>query len=366
MTHRFIIAGGGTGGHIFPALAIADALRSLKPDSVFQFIGAKGKMEMEKIPQAGYAIVGLDIVGLDRKNWIKNLSLPIKLIRSFWQVRSIFHAFRPTAVIGVGGYSSYPVLRYAQSQGIPTFLHESNSYAGKSNQWLGKRATRIFTGMSGMEKFFPADRMIHTGNPVRPSIAATHTNRADALRSFGLDPAKRTLLVIGGSLGARSINQALNNGWQRLTEAGLQIIWQTGKSDTSLSVIPSDKSQCVIRLPFIQDMPMAYAVADIVVARAGAMSIAELQVVGKPAILVPFPLAAEDHQAVNAQQLVNAGAAILVRDAEAGSTLINRVLELNADASRCEKMSHQISGMAIRNADQRVASSILECLNKSN
>jgi UDP-N-acetylglucosamine--N-acetylmuramyl-(pentapeptide) pyrophosphoryl-undecaprenol N-acetylglucosamine transferase len=181
-----------------------------------------------------------------------------------------------------------------------------------------------------------------------------------------LDPAKRTLLVIGGSLGARSINQALNNGWQRLTEAGLQIIWQTGKSDTSLSVIPSDKSQCVIRLPFIQDMPMAYAVADIVVARAGAMSIAELQVVGKPAILVPFPLAAEDHQAVNAQQLVNAGAAILVRDAEAGSTLINRVLELNADASRCEKMSHQISGMAIRNADQRVASSILECLNKSN
>lgn len=366
MSHRFIIAGGGTGGHIFPALAIADALHSKLPDAIFQFVGAKGKMEMEKVPQAGYPIVGLDIVGLDRTNWMKNLSLPIKLIRSFWQVRSLFSSFRPTAVIGVGGYSSFPVLRYAQSKGIPTFLHESNSFAGKSNQWLGKRATRIFTGMPDMEKFFPAERMIHTGNPVRPSIASIGIDRTQARQAFGLDPEKRTLLVIGGSLGARSINQALNNGWPRLTDAGLQIIWQTGKSDSSLTAISSDYSQPVIRLPFIQDMSMAYAAADIVVARAGAMSIAELQVVGKPVILVPFPFAAEDHQTVNAQQLVNAGAAIMVKDAEAGSQLIDRVLELNADTDQCNKMSQQISRMAIRNADQRVADSILECLNKTN
>lgn len=366
MSHRYIIAGGGTGGHIFPALAIADALQSMSPDSVFQFIGAKGKMEMEKIPQAGYPIVGLDIVGLDRKNWIRNLALPLKLIRSFWQVRSVFHAFRPTAVIGVGGYSSFPVLRYAQSQGIPTFLHESNSYAGKSNQWLGKRATRIFTGMPGMDKFFPADRVIHTGNPVRPSIVSSATDRVAALQTLGLDPTKRTLLVIGGSLGARSINQALNAGWKRLTDAGMQIIWQTGKSDASLAAIPAEMNNNVIRLPFIQDMAVAYAAADLVVARAGAMSIAELQVVGKPAILVPFPFAAEDHQTVNAQQLVNAGAAMLVRDSDAGSQLIDRVLELNADLERCQKMSQQISGMAIRNADQCVATSILDCLNKSN
>lgn len=366
MSHRFIIAGGGTGGHIFPALAIADALRGLAPDSAFQFIGAKGKMEMEKIPQAGYPIVGLDIVGLDRKNWIRNLSLPIKLIRSFWQVRSVFQAFRPTAVIGVGGYSSFPVLRYAQSQGISTFLHESNSYAGKSNQWLGKRATRIFTGMPGMEKFFPADRVVHTGNPVRPSIVSATTDRVAALQTLGLDPTKRTLLVIGGSLGARSINQALNTGWKRLTDAGMQIIWQTGKSDASIATIPAEVNNCVIRLPFITDMAVAYAAADLVVARAGAMSIAELQVVGKPAILVPFPFAAEDHQTVNAQQLVNAGAAILIKDVDAGSQLIDRVLELNAHSEQCKKMSQQISGMAIRDADQRVATSILDCLNKSN
>jgi UDP-N-acetylglucosamine--N-acetylmuramyl-(pentapeptide) pyrophosphoryl-undecaprenol N-acetylglucosamine transferase len=365
MSHRFIIAGGGTGGHIFPALAIADALRSMAPDSEFQFIGARGKMEMEKIPQAGYAILGLDIVGLDRRHWWKNIMLPVKLMRSFWQVRSVFHSFRPSAVIGVGGYSSFPVLRYAQSKDIPTFLHESNSYAGKSNQWLGKRATRIFTGMTGMEKFFPADRVLHTGNPVRHSIVEKQVDRITAHKIFALDPTKRTLLVIGGSLGARSINQALQSGWQRLTQAGLQIIWQTGKTDAALFSIPGSSDPSLIQQPFIQDMSVAYAAADLVVARAGAMSIAELQVVGKPAILVPFPFAAEDHQTVNAQQLVDAGAAILVRDQEARTQLIDRVLELNADTDRCAAMRDRISAMAIRDADHRVAITILACLNKT-
>lgn len=366
MNQRFIIAGGGTGGHIFPALAIAQALRSMAPDSVFQFIGAKGKMEMEKIPQAGFVIAGLDIVGLDRKNLWKNLTLPVKLIRSFIQVRSIFTKFRPTAVIGVGGYSSFPVLRYAQAKGIPTFLHESNSFAGKSNQWLAKRATRIFTGMTGMEKFFPANRILHTGNPVRPSITNTNIDCVAARQFFGLDPKKRTLLVIGGSLGARSINQALAAGWQQLVQADLQIIWQTGQSTPSLPIFSEQNRAQVIHTPFIQAMEKAYAAADVVVARAGAMSIAELQVVGKPAILVPFPHAAEDHQTVNAKQLVDQGAAILIRDADAGTKLIDQILALNADLRRCENLSQQISKMAIRDADHRVANAILESMNKPN
>lgn len=364
MSNRFIIAGGGTGGHIFPALAIAEALRALEPSAVFHFVGAKGKMEMEKVPQAGFPITGLDIVGFDRNNLFKNLSLPFKLIKSFLQVRTLFKQFRPTAVIGVGGYSSYPVLRYAQSQRIPSFLHESNSYAGKSNQWLAKNATCVFTGMRSMEKFFPADRILFTGNPVRASITSALPQRASSIAAFGLDAAKRTLLVIGGSLGARSINQAMLQGMDRLVREGLQVIWQTGKAGELLPAIPESLVDSVRRLSFIQEMDKAYAAADIVVARAGAMSIAELQVVGKPAILVPYPLAAEDHQTVNAQQLVEEEAAILVPDAAAGQSLIDRVLELNADPARCMRMQERMSRMGIRDADRRIAQSIVETLKK--
>ncbi len=364
MNQRFIIAGGGTGGHIFPALAIAEALRVLEPSAVFHFVGAKGKMEMEKVPQAGFSITGLDIVGFDRSNLFKNLSLPYKLIKSFLQVRSLFRQFRPTAVIGVGGYSSYPVLRYAQSQRIPSFLHESNSYAGKSNQWLAKHATRVFTGMPNMEKFFPAERITFTGNPVRVTITLNAPDRASSIVSFGLDPAKRTLLVIGGSLGARSINQAILQGVDRLVHQGMQVIWQTGKAGESLPPIPESLAASVRRLSFIQEMEKAYAAADLVVTRAGAMSIAELQVVGKPAILVPYPFAAEDHQTANAQRLVNEEAAILVPDTEASASLIDRVLDLNADPARCLRMQARMSQMGIRDADRRIAQSILEILNK--
>lgn len=364
MSHRFIIAGGGTGGHIFPALAIAEAIRSLMPDAQFQFVGAKGKMEMEKIPQAGFSIEGLDIAGLDRKNPMKNLLLPFKLLRSFIQVRNIFLSFQPTAVIGVGGYSSYPVLRFAQAHQIPTFLHEANSFAGKSNQWLGKRATRVFTGMPDMEQFFPAHKIIFTGNPIRSVIGRTNIDRAAARSHFGLDANKPTLLVIGGSLGARSINEAMQAGYQELINKGMQIIWQTGLSGASLPVLSIATQVVVCRTSFIKEMDLAYAAADLVVARAGAMSIAELQVVGKPAILVPYPLAAEDHQTVNAMRLVNAQAAKLVRDADVKNELIRSVIELMSDELACKQMRVQMAGMGIKDADQRIATAILETLNQ--
>ena len=363
MNHRFIIAGGGTGGHIFPALAIAEAIRSMAPETSFQFVGANGKMEMEKVPQAGFAIEGLDIVGFDRKHFWKNITLPFKLFRSFIQVKQIFQAFRPTAVIGVGGYSSFPVLRYAQSKGIPTFLHESNSFAGKSNQWLGKRATRIFTGMPSMESFFPSDKITFTGNPVRASITQNIQDRTQALQAFGLDPHKKTVLVIGGSLGARSINQAIQQGYDRILQAGLQLIWQTGKSGSDLPALSMDAAGSVHRTVFIKEMELAYAAADIVVARAGAMSIAELQVVAKPVILVPFPLAAEDHQRVNAEQLVQTGAALMVVDADAKTQLIDKILELSSDEARCQQMRTKIGGMGIKDAAVRVATEILRTLN---
>jgi UDP-N-acetylglucosamine--N-acetylmuramyl-(pentapeptide) pyrophosphoryl-undecaprenol N-acetylglucosamine transferase len=360
MSLRFIIAGGGTGGHIFPALSIAEAIRKLEPTALFRFVGATGKMEMEKVPQAGFEIEGLDIVGFDRNNLFKNITLPIKLLRSFLQVRSIFRRFRPTAVIGVGGYSSYPVLRYAQSQQIPTFLHEANSYAGKSNQWLAKRATQIFVGMHGMEKFFPAGKMVFTGNPVRTNILQPSIERAEALQFFGLHPDKPTVLVIGGSLGARSINEALQTGWEKLVGAGIQVIWQTGRSGSSLHPIPDWALGMIHRTVFIQEMDKAYAAADLVVSRSGAMSVAELEVVGKASILVPYPLAAEDHQTANATQLVEAGAALLVRDAAVGSELIDRVMELVRDEPRRRQMGERSYQRGVRDADRRIASAILE------
>ena len=228
---KIIIAGGGTGGHIFPALAIANALKKREPSADILFVGAKGKMEMEKVPQAGYRIEGLDIAGFNRSSLIKNIGLPFKLLRSFSQVRSILNRFAPEAVIGVGGYSSLPVLRYAQAKGIPTFIHESNSFAGKSNILLGKKATRVFVATDGMEKFFPAAKIVVTGNPVRPAIVdAGAIDRKAAVRFFGLEEQKRTVLAVGGSLGARSINEALAKGLDRLEKAGLQLIWQTGKT----------------------------------------------------------------------------------------------------------------------------------------
>jgi UDP-N-acetylglucosamine--N-acetylmuramyl-(pentapeptide) pyrophosphoryl-undecaprenol N-acetylglucosamine transferase len=362
---KIIIAGGGTGGHIFPALAIANALKKREPSADILFVGAKGKMEMEKVPQAGYRIEGLDIAGFNRSSLIKNIGLPFKLLRSFSQVRSILNRFAPEAVIGVGGYSSFPVLRYAQAKGIPTFIHESNSFAGKSNILLGKKATRVFVATDGMEKFFPAAKIVVTGNPVRPAIVdAGAIDRKAAVRFFGLEEQKRTVLAVGGSLGARSINEALAKGLDRLEKAGLQLIWQTGKTGADQWKSAAAQRSGIWVSEFISQMETAYAAADIVISRAGAMTIAELCVVKKPVVFVPYPFAAEDHQTVNAMNLVRRKAALMVKDSEAMERLVPAVLDLATDEQKQNELTRNIALTAVQDADERIAGEILKSIGK--
>lgn len=362
MGKRIIIAGGGTGGHIFPAIAIANALKKIDEGIEILFVGAKGRMEMEKVPQAGYRIEGLDIAGFNRSSLIKNIGLPFKLVKSFWQVRRIVRQFKPDAAIGVGGYSSFPVLRFAQAKGIKTFIHESNSFAGKSNIMLGKKATRVFTGTDGMEKFFPADRIVVTGNPVRASITASGVSRAEGIHFFSLEEAKRTLLVVGGSLGAKTINEAIDKGLEELLDAGIQLVWQTGKPYAGRARERTAGKTGVWANDFITQMEYAYAAADIVVARAGAMTVAELCVVKKPVLFVPYPFAAEDHQTVNAVQLVNKQAALMVRDSEAKEKLVSMVLELAKDTGKQQEMRNNISTLSVTDADSRIAAEILKLI----
>lgn len=362
MGKRVVIAGGGTGGHIFPAVAIANALKSMDSSIEILFIGAKGKMEMEKVPQAGYNIEGLDIAGFNRSSLIKNIGLPVKLIRSFLQVRSIFKRFRPDAAIGVGGYSSFPVLRFAQARGIKTFIHESNSFAGRSNIMLGKKATRVFTGSGDMEKFFPSGKIIFTGNPVRNAISDAAVSRSEGIRFFSLDEQKRTLLVVGGSLGAKSINEAIGRGLEKITAAGLQVIWQTGKPFAEKAKELAAGNPSVWAGDFITRMDCAYAAADVVVARSGAMTVAELCAARKPALFVPYPFAAEDHQTVNAMQLVKQNAALMVKDGEALQKLVFMAIELSMDNGKQEELKRNIAPLAITNADERIAEEILKLI----
>lgn len=362
MSKKIIIAGGGTGGHIFPAIAIANALQKKDPSIQILFIGAKGKMEMEKVPEAGYEIKGLDIAGLNRSSLIKNIALPFKLIKSFLQVKRIFRSFQPDAVVGVGGYSTFPVLRYAQSKSIPTFIHESNSFAGKANMLLGKKATKIFTATEGMEKFFPENKIIVTGNPVRRPIASMNVSRDEGIRFFSLSPGKLTVLVVGGSLGAKSINEAVIAHYNELLKAGLQLIWQTGNTLAREAAEIAVEHKDIWANPFIAEMQNAYAAADIIMARAGAMTVAEICVARKPVIFVPYPFAAEDHQTANAMQLVNKGAAWLVRDGEAKDTAIAKVIELSKDAATREYMSRTLAGLSVTDADDRIADEILKQL----
>ena len=360
---RFIIAGGGTGGHIFPAIAIANAIKKMMPDASFLFVGAKGKMEMEKVPQAGYEIVGLTIAGFNRSSLIKNIGLPIKLVQSFFQVARIIRDFCPDAVIGVGGYSSFPVLRYAQSKGIATFIHEANYFAGKSNQLLSKKSVKVFTGTTGMEKFFPAEKIIHTGNPVRTSIVQMSATKEEGISHFDLDPQKPVILVVGGSLGARSINQAVYNNIGLLEKHGLQLIWQTGKLFIDQARAAVSGMPHVYVSDFIAEMDLAYAAADMVISRSGAMSVAELCLVGKPVIFVPFPHAAEDHQTANAQQLVQQHAAWMIKDDKVNEELFPSLLRLQSDKATQETMKQEIKKMAIANADEVVAREILNSIN---
>lgn len=361
---RVIVAGGGTGGHIFPALAIAHAIKEMAPDTEFLFVGARGKMEMEKVPQAGYEIEGIDIAGFDRSSLIKNIGLPIKLLKSFFQVRSILNRFRPHAVIGVGGYSSFPVLRLAQLRGIDTFIHESNSFAGKSNILLGKKATRVFVAASGMEKFFPANKIQITGNPVRTAIVNSTVSREEGIKFFELDPTKKTVLVTGGSLGARGINEAIDAGLEQLLSNDIQLIWQTGKPYAATAAKRAEGKKGIWTNDFITRMEYAFAAADVVVSRSGAMAIAELCVVQKPVILVPFPFAAEDHQTANAKYLETQGAGKMITDTAAKTGLVPAVIELLGSTATQEQYKEQIGKLAVRDADKQVAKAILDLINK--
>ena len=361
---KIIIAGGGTGGHIFPAISVANALRRIDPAIEILFVGAKGKMEMEKVPEAGYNIKGLAIAGFNRSKIWKNLSLPFKLIRSFIQVRTIFKEFKPDAVFGVGGYSSFPVLKYAQSKGVATFIHEANSFAGRSNILLGKKADLVMVATEGMEKFFPADKIFISGNPVRFEIANSTVRKDEAMEFFGMKEGVPTLLVIGGSLGARSINAAIANGLNKLIASDIQVIWQTGKgnSDIVSDDIKRKKQVCVSE--FISKMHYAYTAADLVVSRAGAIALAEICAMKKPSVLVPYPHAAEDHQTVNASVLVNNAAAILVSDAKASDLLIDSIIELMADTEKCLSFGKAAGSLYIKDADMLIANRIIETLEK--
>ncbi|MDP4129357.1 MAG: undecaprenyldiphospho-muramoylpentapeptide beta-N-acetylglucosaminyltransferase [Bacteroidota bacterium] len=361
MSKRIIIAGGGTGGHIFPALAIANALKKKEPDIEILFVGAEGKMEMEKVPEAGYRIEGIDIAGFNRSSLIKNIGLPYKLIRSFFRVRRIFQAFRPDAAIGVGGYSTFPVLRYAQAKGIPTFIHESNSFAGKSNILLGKKATRIFTASDRMEKFFPVNRLMHTGNPVRTQIVGNNISRAEGLAFFGLDANHTTVLITGGSLGAKSINEAIDAGIPLLKKNQIQLIWQTGKTFAAKAAEHAAESRLIWASQFIAKMEYAYAAADMVVSRSGS-TLYELCAVKKPVIFVPYPHATEDHQTVNAQNLFNKQAALMIPDKEAKNKLVAALIDLAHNPAEQQLLKENIGRLAITDADEKIATEILKVI----
>lgn len=365
MGKKIIIAGGGTGGHIFPAIAIANALKKRDEDVSFLFVGAKGKMEMEKVPQAGYEIKGLDIAGFNRSSLTKNMGLPLKLLKSFLQVRRIIAEFKPDAVIGVGGYSSFPVLRYAQARGIQTFIHESNSFAGKSNIWLGRKATKIFVAGEGMNRFFPAEKIVITGNPIRKSIGeVSKITKEEAAKFFGLKAELKTILAVGGSLGARSINEAVASHIEALRKDNIQIVWQTGNSEVEKWRAAAEGATNVWVGPFINKMEYAYAAADVVISRSGAMAVAELCVVGKPVVFVPYPFAAEDHQTANAAALVQMGAAHVVKDDAAKEKLMSKVIEILKDEHEQEFLKHNIIKYAVWTADDKIAAEILNSINE--
>jgi UDP-N-acetylglucosamine--N-acetylmuramyl-(pentapeptide) pyrophosphoryl-undecaprenol N-acetylglucosamine transferase len=359
---NFIMAGGGTGGHIFPAIAIANAIKKMRPNANILFVGARGKMEMEKVPQAGYKIEGLDIAGFNRSSLIKNIGLPFKLLKSFLQVKSIFKQFKPDAVIGVGGYSSFPVLRYAQSQHIKSFIHESNSFAGKSNIILGKKATKIFVAIDGMEKFFPAAKISISGNPVRASITSNTVSREEAMHFFGLDPAKKTVLSVGGSLGAKGINEALDKNIEAFEKNDLQLIWQTGRPYALQAQERVAGKKNIWANDFIKQMEYAYAAADVIISRSGAMSVSEICVIKKPVVFVPFPYAAEDHQTVNAKKLVEKNAAMMVSDREATEKLVSTIIALAKDEQKQNELQQNISKLAVTDADDVIAKEILKAV----
>jgi len=359
---RVIISGGGTGGHIFPAIAIAKAIQRALPDTEVLFVGAEGKMEMEKVPQAGYKIIGLPIVGIQRKLTLKNLLVPFKVLQSMRKAKKIVQEFKPDIAIGVGGYASGPLLRAAANLGIPTFLQEQNSYPGITNKILAKKAHKICVAYDGLEQFFPKEKLVLTGNPIREEVTQLEGKKQSALQHFGLDASKKTVLVVGGSLGARTINQAIDTAKKGLSESGLQVLWQTGKNYTvDSSQLPSG----IHVHTFIREMDLAYAAADFIVSRAGAMSISELCLVGKPVILVPSPNVSEDHQTKNAMALVNKGAAVLVKDAEAIEKLPQAIQQLINDAQGSADLGKKILTLGKAGAADHIAKEAIAVATRS-
>lgn len=359
---RVIISGGGTGGHIFPAISIANAIKEQQPDAKIIFVGAKGRMEMQRVPEAGYAIFGLPVAGFDRKNLLKNFSVLIKLLRSQLKARKIIKQFRPDVAVGVGGYASGPLLKAAGMMGIPTLIQEQNSYAGVTNKLLAKNAKKICVAYDNMEAFFPADKIIMTGNPVRQDLVNTRITREEALRPFKLDPAKKTILILGGSLGARTINQCIIANLEVIRQSDVQFIWQTGKfyfEQAMEAVKAAGDIPNLHTTDFIKDMTSAYAAADLIISRAGAGSISEFCLLHKPVILVPSPNVAEDHQTKNALALVNKQAALYIKDVEAIEKLIPAALETIHNEKQLEELSENIAKLALPDSANIIAKEVI-------
>ncbi|WP_311415802.1 undecaprenyldiphospho-muramoylpentapeptide beta-N-acetylglucosaminyltransferase [Hoylesella shahii] len=364
---RIIISGGGTGGHIFPAVAIANALKAKRPDTEILFVGALGRMEMQRVPAAGYNIKGLPICGFNRKNLLKNFAVLFKLWKSQRIAKKIIKDFKPVVAVGVGGYASGPTLNQCASMGIPCLIQEQNSYAGVTNKLLAKKASKICVAYEGMERFFPKDKIVLTGNPVRQQLLDTQLTKAEALRTFGLEPSKKTILIVGGSLGARTINDSVMAHLDELQNSGVQVIWQTGKNYfENIKQQLAEKSPMPALKPtdFIADMGAAYRAADLVISRAGASSISEFCLIGKPVILVPSPNVAEDHQTKNAMALVNRQAAQFVSDAEAPQKLIPLALSTVKDDQILGQLSHNIKLMALRNSAEKIANEVFALAEK--
>ena len=360
-----LVSGGGTGGHIFPALSIANEIRRRYPEANILFVGAQGRMEMEKVPAAGYNIVGLPVSGFDRSHLLRNFKVLYRLFKSMKLAKKILKDFKPAIAIGVGGYASGPMLKEAQKQGIPTLLQEQNSYAGVTNKLLAAKADCICVAYEGMERFFPADKIVLTGNPVRRNLLECAASPEQARQAMGVDPNKKTVLIIGGSLGARTINHAIMDGLEKIGKAsGIQVIWQTGKlyDSETREALEASGVKNVIQMPFISNMDMAYRAADLVVSRAGASSISELQLLGKATILVPSPNVAEDHQTKNALALVNRDAAMMVSDADASSQLVDMMLATVTDSERIATLGENVSKMALHDAAERIVDEVAKII----
>jgi len=359
---RAIISGGGTGGHIFPALAIANEVKKRDPEAEILFVGAKGRMEMEKIPAAGYHVEGLWISGINRKKMWKNISFPFKLLSSLWKANRIIGKFKPDMVIGTGGFASGPILYVAQKKGIPTFIQEQNSYPGITNKLLSKNARKIYTAYDGLNRFFDKSKIVKTGNPIRKDLLKQDTDEAKAPEVFGLNPNKKTILSLGGSLGARPVNQAIENILNQINQKGYQLIWQTGKNE--YENYKKFDTHTIRVVPFISDMKAAYATADLIVSRAGAGTISELALVGKPVILVPSPYVAEDHQTKNAQALSEHQAAILIDEKNLIKNLWQQIETVLEHPETAQKLSENIKKMAQPKATEMIVEDILKSIKK--